>query len=89
MVETLKFWSERFDPVMQGLAPKSRDIQQKALQQLRNDGKINGHKARTLPDGGFENWEKQAIFDSHDGHPTEGYRRLPFMTLDVDIAAVR
>jgi putative transposase len=33
-------------------------------------------------------WERSAILDFHDRHPLEGYRRLTFMMLDDDVAAV-
>jgi len=39
-------------------------------------------------DGWLAEWEKQAIVKYHELHPLEGYRRLAFMMLDHDVAAV-
>jgi len=36
----------------------------------------------------LESWEQQAILDFHGRYPLEGYRRLAFMMLDDDVAAV-
>jgi hypothetical protein len=51
-------------------------------------GKANEHNARIPRDWWFEDWEKKAIVDFHSEYPLEGYRRLTFMVLDADIAAV-
>jgi transposase InsO family protein len=36
----------------------------------------------------LEPWEKEAIIEFHLKNPLEGYRRLTFMMLDADVAAV-
>lgn len=51
-------------------------------------GKVNEHNALVPRDWWLEDWEKQAILDYHDRHPLDGYRRLAFMMLDDDLAAV-
>ena len=51
-------------------------------------GKANEHNGQIPRDWWLEDWEKQAILDYHDHHPTEGYRRLAFMMLDEDVVAV-
>jgi len=51
-------------------------------------GKANEHNGQVPRDWWLEAWEKQAILDYHDRHPTEGYRRLAFMMLDDDVVAV-
>jgi transposase InsO family protein len=51
-------------------------------------GKANEHNAWVPRDHWLEEVEKQAIRDFHDQHPLEGYRRLTFMMLDADVAAV-
>jgi transposase InsO family protein len=51
-------------------------------------GKANEHNAWVPRDHWLEEAEKQAILDYHDKHPLEGYRRLAFMMLDADVAAV-
>ena len=51
-------------------------------------GKANEHNALVPRDFWIEDWERQAIVDFHDGNPLEGYRRLTFMMLDQNVAAV-
>jgi putative transposase len=51
-------------------------------------GKANEHNGRIPRDFWLEAQEKQAIVAFHDQHPLEGYRRLAFMMLDADVAAV-
>jgi transposase InsO family protein len=51
-------------------------------------GKANEHNAQIPRDHWLAAWEKQAILAFHDRFPLEGYRRLTFMMLDEDVAAV-
>jgi putative transposase len=51
-------------------------------------GKVNEHNAWIPRDHWLEDQEKKAILDFHDQYPLEGYRRLTFMMLDADVAAV-
>lgn len=48
----------------------------------------NEHNALVPRDWWLEPWEKEAIVNFHSAHPLEGYRRLAFMMLDADVAAV-
>jgi putative transposase len=51
-------------------------------------GKANEHNGWVPRDFWIEPEEKAAIVAFHDKNPLEGYRRLTFMMLDQDIAAV-
>jgi len=51
-------------------------------------GKVNEHNGRIPRDFWLAEAEKQAIVAFHDRHPLEGYRRLTFMMLDGNVAAV-
>lgn len=51
-------------------------------------GKANEHNARVPRDHWLEDWEERAILDFEAQHPLEGYRRLAFMMLDANVAAV-
>ncbi len=51
-------------------------------------GKANEHNALVPRDFWIDPQERQAIIQFHDKNPLEGYRRLTFMMLDLDIAAV-
>jgi len=54
----------------------------------RRYGKVNEHNAWIPRDWWLEDWEKQAIIRFSFEYPLEGYRRLAFMMLDGDVAAV-
>jgi len=51
-------------------------------------GKTNEHNGQIPRDFWLEEHERRAILGFHDQHPLEGYRRLAFMMLDQDVAAV-
>lgn len=51
-------------------------------------GKANEHNAMVPRDHWIEPEEKAAIIAFHHKNPLEGYRRLTFMMLDQDVAAV-
>jgi hypothetical protein len=51
-------------------------------------GRVNEHNGWVPRDFWLERWEKEAIIGFHLKNPLEGYRRLTFMMLDADIAAV-
>ncbi len=51
-------------------------------------GLANEHNALVPRDWWLEDWEKKAILDFYDEHPLDGYRRLAFMMLDVNVVAV-
>ena len=51
-------------------------------------GRVNQHNGHVPRDGWLARWEKHAILDYHTKFPLEGYRRLAFMMLDHDMAAV-
>ena len=51
-------------------------------------GKVNEHNGLIPRDFWIEKWEQQRIIDFYKTNPHEGYRRLTFMMLDMDIVAV-
>ena len=51
-------------------------------------GKVNEHNGKIPRDFWLEEAEKQAILDFHRQHPLDGYRRLTYMMLDANVAAV-
>ena len=54
----------------------------------RRYGKVNEHNALVPRDHWLELWEIQAIVRFYLAHATDGYRRITFMMLDLDIVAV-
>lgn len=51
-------------------------------------GKVNEHNGKVPRDHWIETEERKAIVDFHEKFPLEGYRRLTYMMLDQDVAAV-
>ena len=51
-------------------------------------GCVNEHNSWVPRDFWLKPWEKEAIIEFHLKNPLEGYRRLTFMMLDADVAAV-
>ncbi len=54
----------------------------------RRYGKANEHNGLVPRDFWLEPWERDAIAAYFIEHPTEGYRRLTYMMMDEDVAAV-
>ncbi len=88
IVDFVRCWSEktgihagRFIKWL-GIAPS------KFYSWRRRYGCVNEHNGWVLRDFWLQEWEKQAILDFYREHPLQGYRRLTFMMLDADIAAV-
>ena len=51
-------------------------------------GEINCHNAHNMKSNWIFDWEKEAIIKYAKKHYGEGYRRLTYMMLDENIAAV-
>ena len=51
-------------------------------------GKANEHNALVPRDHWLEHWERCAIVEFARENPLEGYRRLAFMMIDLDVVAV-
>jgi transposase InsO family protein len=51
-------------------------------------GKVNEHNAWIPRDHWLDSEEKNAIITFHQKYPLEGYRRLTYMMMDIDIVAV-
>jgi putative transposase len=51
-------------------------------------GQTNQHNGWVPRDFWLTDWEKKAILDFQELYPLEGYRRLTYMMIDADVAAV-
>ena len=51
-------------------------------------GSLNLHNHKIPRDFYLQEWERQAIIDFYKAHPTDGYRRITFMMIDLDVVAV-
>jgi hypothetical protein len=88
VVDFVRRWSEkaeigvgRFIPWLGVTASKFYDWRQRY-------GCVNEHNGWVPRDFWLELWEKEAIIEFHLKNPLEGSRRLTFMMLDADVAAV-
>ncbi len=55
---------------------------------IGREGQINKHNGNIPRTHWLIDWERAAIIQYAKGHPGEGYRRLTYMMIDEDIAAV-
>ena len=88
VVDYIKYWTTRTKLPAKRLLGWLDLSTSKYHQWKDRYGQANEHNGQVPRDWWLEDWEKQAILDFHDRHPTEGYRRLTFMMLDEDVVAV-
>lgn len=88
MVDYVKRWTKRTALPAKKLLAWLELSGSKFHQWKKRYGRPNQHNGRMPRDGWLADWEKQAILDYHAKFPLEGYRRLAFMMLDEDVAAV-
>jgi transposase InsO family protein len=81
-------WSERSELPAKRLLEWLEVREGKYYDWTKRYGKANEHNAQVPRDFWLEEAEKQAILDFHRQHPLDGYRRLTYMMLDADVAAV-
>ena len=88
MVDYVRRWNERTEIAARELTGWLGITSSKFHDWRRRYGKVNEHNAWIPRDWWLEDWEKQAIIRFSFEYPLEGYRRLAFMMLDGDVAAV-
>lgn len=88
MVDYVRRWNERTEVPARQLTGWLGVTSSKFHDWRRRYGKVNEHNAWVPRDHWLEDWEKQAIIRFSFEYPLEGYRRLAFMMLDADVAAV-
>jgi transposase InsO family protein len=88
VVDYVNRWSERSELPAKRLLEWLEVREGKYYDWTKRYGKANEHNAQVPRDFWLEEAEKQAILDFHRQHPLDGYRRLTYMMLDADVAAV-
>lgn len=88
VVDYVAYWSERTELPARTFVGWLGVREGKFYQWKQRYGKVNEHNGKIPRDWWLEDWEKRAILDFQQEYPLEGYRRLCFMMLDRDIAAV-
>jgi putative transposase len=87
-VDYVRYWKERTQIAAGQLVGWLGIAQSKFSDWKCRHGKVNEHNGWIPRDHWLEDWEKTAILDFERQYPLEGYRRLAFMMLDRDVAAV-
>jgi transposase InsO family protein len=88
VVDYVRYWNERTELAAQQLVRWLGITQSKFHDWRKRYGRVNEHNAWIPRDWWLEAWEKEAIVRFSFEYPLEGYRRLAFMMLDRDVAAV-
>jgi putative transposase len=88
VVDCVRRWNERTEIPARKLIGWLCITPSKFHDWRRRYGKVNEHNAWIPRDWWLEDWEKQAIIRFSFEYPLEGYRRLAYMMLDRDVAAV-
>ncbi len=84
----MRDWSEKTE-VLQERFIRWLGIQRgKFFEWLQRYGKANEHNGKVPRDTWVLPEERQAVLNFHEQNPLEGYRRLAFMMLDQDVAAM-
>ena len=87
-MDYVRYWKERAQIAAGQLVGWLGIAQSKFSDWKQRHGKVNEHNGWIPRDHWLEDWEKTAILDFERQYPLEGYRRLAFMMLDRDVAAV-
>jgi transposase InsO family protein len=88
VVDFVSTWSEKTEIAVKQFVAWLGIAKGKFYEWRKRYGKANEHNGKIPRDHWLQDWERQAIIDFHGKNPLEGYRRLTFMMLDADIAAV-
>ena len=88
VVDYVSYWSDRTTLPVAGLVGWIGIGRGKFYQWRGRYGKANEHNAWIPRDFWLEQWERDAIIDYFEKHPTEGYRRLTYMMMDAGLVAV-
>lgn len=88
VIDFVNRWSQKTEIVVGRFIPWLGVSASKFYSWSTRYGKVNEHNGWIPRDFWLEDWEKQAIIAFQLDHPLEGYRRLTFMMLDLDVVAV-
>ena len=88
VVDFVRYWSHRAKIQVGRLIAWLGIPMSKYYEWRRRYGRPNEHNSRVPRKHWMLDWEKRAILVYEQQHPEEGYRRLAYMMLDDDVAAV-
>ena len=88
VVDYVRYWSDKTNIKAAKMIRWIKISRSKYYDWLKRYGKVNEHNAWIPRDFWLTDDEEQAIIDYYHDNPLEGYRRLCYMMMDDDIAAV-
>ena len=88
VVDYVRYWSDKTGIRTTKMIRWIKITRSKYYDWLSRYGKINEHNSWIPRDFWLTDYEKQAIINYYHANPLEGYRRLCYMMMDADIAAV-
>jgi len=88
VVDYVRYWSDKTDIKATKMIQSINITRSKYYDWLGRYGKVNEHNTWVPRDFWLTDFERQAIIDYYQDNPLEGYRRLCYMMMDADIAAV-
>ena len=88
VVDFVRYWSGRTEVCSKRFVGWLGICKGKFYDWRKRYGKANEHNGLIPRDHWLLPWEREAILAFHEQHPLNGYRRLTFMMLDADVAAV-
>ena len=88
VIDYVRYYSDKTEITTANFIRRIGIARSKYYDWKRRYGKVNEHNAWIPRDFWLTDFERQAIIDYYDDNPLEGYRRLCYMMIDDDIAAV-
>jgi transposase InsO family protein len=88
VVDYVRYWSDKTEIKAMKMIDWIKITRSKYYDWSDRYGKVNEHNAWIPRDFWLTDSERQAIIDYYNDNPLEGYRRLCYMMIDADIAAV-
>jgi len=88
VVDYVRYWSDKTGIRATKMIRWIKITRSKYYDWLNRYGKVNEHNAWIPRDFWLTDYERQAIVNYYHDNPLEGYRRLCYMMIDADIAAV-
>ena len=88
VVDYVRYWSDKTSIKATKMIRWIKITRSKYYDWLNRYGKVNEHNAWIPRDFWLNDYERQAIINYYHDNPLEGYRRLTYMMMDADIAAV-
>lgn len=88
VIDYVRYYSDKTEIATADFIQRIGIARSKYYNWRKRYGKVNEHNAWIPRDFWLTDCERQAIIDYYNDNPLEGYRRLCYMMIDADIAAV-